>query len=1034
MTKRAAASLTVLALLASSAVAFAGDKVELRAGEHDGYGRIAIQWPTPVAYQAKLEGQTLVIHFARPFTGQLNIINRNLDHYIANASQSADGMTITAKLLRPVELKTETVERNIVAIDLVQKIETLGGKPDAQMLAKGKLIKAPAPKAETAKTETAKAEPAKPAAEKPAPEKIAQAKSAGSKAKPEQVAALESPPQAAPLAVVPPPGVGAEAAPNPAAGEAVVASIAPPETKAAPQAAAPASQPAGESGTLAPQLITESGQTSLRFDWPSPVAAAVYRRSSALWLVFAASTKLDLDSLRAHSQGVLSAVDVVPAGTGTALRLIVADGLNPSVRRTGNSWIVDLKRVAPTPDAPITVDPRPSASRPSVELHVHQAAAPIAIKDPVLGDELIVVPVGELGRGIDAARSFVDFRLLESVQGIVIRPNADDLVVVPDTAAIDITRPHGLALSNEHDRLLGGVPTDLHRLFDFAAWRGPDSETFIDRRAKLERVAADAAPAARTMPRLDLARFYFANLFGAEALGVIEQIEKDDPASATDRGIQALKGAACFLADDRDCAQKQLNLATFDKEPEIALWRGALAADLADWNTAAREFNGSIGVIATYPKVLRDRFALVAAEAMIETDRASAAGPLIETVLKDAPSASDKAMADYLSGRREEALGQLEPALEEWIKVAASGDRKARARALYGRAMALYDNKQVSRLDTINALDALRFSWRGDAFEFTLLRQLGELQLAEGDVDGGIESLHEAAVYFPEYPASKEVAKEAADSFAGLYLGKNSDDVPPVKALALYTEFQDLEPAGDRHDQIVRKLIDRLVAVDLLDQATSLLDDQVKNHLSGRDKARGATQLALLRLMNRQPDAAIAALDVDVGNDLPQDLARQRQELRARALTDLNKVPDALALLQNDNSVDAARLRADIYWHQQDWKNAAKTFAQLAGAPPAQGPLGVDLSRVLLAWAAALALDGNQDGLDKLRNDWGPAIAGTQTAQAFNLITEDANAGVAGGGSAADIAARVAEIGNLQSFMAAYRKRLASDGLNAAVN
>jgi hypothetical protein len=255
-----------------------------------------------------------------------------------------------------------------------------------------------------------------------------------------------------------------------------------------------------------------------------------------------------------------------------------------------------------------------------------------------------------------------------------------------------------------------------------------------------------------------------------------------------------------------------------------------------------------------------------------------------------------------------------------------------------------------------------------------------------------------------------------------------------VKALALYSEFQDLEPAGGRRDQIVRKLIDRLVSVDLLDQATALLEDQVRNHLTGRDKVRGTTQLALLRLMNRQAEGALAALDMDVGNDVPADLARQRQELRARALTDINKVPDALALIENDNSVDAARLRADIYWRQRDWDNAAKVFAQLAGDPPAQGALGVELSRILLAWSAALALDGNQDGLDKLRKDWSPAIAGTQTAQAFNLITEDANAGIAGGGNAADMAARIAEIGNLQNFMAAYRKRLAGDGLSAAVN
>ncbi|HWE75297.1 MAG TPA: hypothetical protein VG328_19210 [Stellaceae bacterium] len=1005
--KRAAAFFTAAALAAFAIPAQAADKVELRVGEHDGYGRIVVQWPTPVTYQAKLEGQTLVIHFARPFSGQLNIVNRNLGHYVGSASQSADGTTITAKLIRPVELKTETLDHNIVAIDLVQKSETLSSKADAQMLAKGKLSKAPLPK-----TEIAEAPPAKP--------------------EPEQLATLGASEDTAPQ-IVPPAGV-ANSDINPKAGEAVIASIAPAQTKS--PAIVPASAPAQSvpAGTLVPQFITQGDLTSLRFDWPTPTAAAVYRRGSALWLVFAGSTKLDLDSFRAQSKGVLAAIDAVPAVTGTALRIVVADGLNPSVRRSGNSWLVDLKRVAPTPEAPIGVEPRPEAAVPSVQLKVHQAMAPISVKDPVLGDTMIVVPVGELGRGIDAARGFVDFRLLESVQGIVIRPNTDDLVVLPDTETVQITRPHGLALSDRRDRLLGGGPADLHRLFDFAAWLGPDSDSFIQRRVKLERAAADAPPPARTVPRLDLARFYFAHLFGAETLGVLAQIEKDDPVSFADRGVQALKGAACYLDDDRDCAKKQLNIATFDNEPEVALWRGALDADMADWNNAAREFTGSIGVIANYPKALRDRFALAAAEAMIETDRSSAAGPLLDTVLKDSPMPSDQAMAQYLSGRREQAMGQLEPALEEWIKVAASGDRKARARALYGRAMALYANKQVSRLDTINALDALRFSWRGDAFEFTLLRQLGELQIAEGQIDDGIEALHEAAIYFPDYPASKDVAKEAGDAFANLYLGKNSDDVPPVKALALYTQYQDLEPAGDRHDQIVRKLIDRLVSVDLLDQASSLLDDQVKNHLSGHDKARGATQLALLRLINRQPDAAIAALDIDVGSDAPADLARQRQELRARALTDLNKVPDALALLQEDNSVDAARLRADIYWHQQDWKNAAKVFGELAGAPPAQGPLGVDLSRLLLAWASALTLAGDQAGLEQLRADWTPAIAGTQTAQAFSLITEDSNAGVAGGGNAADMASRIAEIGNLQSFMAAYRKRLASDGLNAAVN
>jgi hypothetical protein len=359
------------------------------------------------------------------------------------------------------------------------------------------------------------------------------------------------------------------------------------------------------------------------------------------------------------------------------------------------------------------------------------------------------------------------------------------------------------------------------------------------------------------------------------------------------------------------------------------------------------------------------------------------------------------------------------------------GDRRARARALYARAMALYEVKKANRRDTINALDALRFSWRGDTFEFTLLRKLGELQLAEGDVDNGIEALHQAAVYFADFPAARDVAKGAADAFADLFLGQSATDVAPVKALALYSQFHDLEAPGERLDGIVKKLIDRLVGVDLLDQAAALLEEQVKTRWAGREKARGAAQLALVRLMNKQPEAALAALDLDVGSDVPPELLRQRTELRARALSDLGRAPEALQLLAGDNTTDGARLRADIYWRQHDWKNAASTLASLAGEPPVQGPLGPELLRLVLSWAAALTLAGDQDGIAKLRASFGPAIQGTQTAQAFSFITEDSAKAQSGGGTAADIAARVAEIGTLQSFISSYRQRLASGGLSA---
>src|SRR5512146_2597521 len=64
--------------------AAAAETVEVRAGEHaEGYARLAVEWPTPAAFEAKLDGDTLTIHFARPFTAQLASVSKKLKDYVS---------------------------------------------------------------------------------------------------------------------------------------------------------------------------------------------------------------------------------------------------------------------------------------------------------------------------------------------------------------------------------------------------------------------------------------------------------------------------------------------------------------------------------------------------------------------------------------------------------------------------------------------------------------------------------------------------------------------------------------------------------------------------------------------------------------------------------------------------------------------------------------------------------------------------------------------------------------------------------------
>src|SRR5581483_11064575 len=217
----------------------------------------------------------------------------------------------------------------------------------------------------------------------------------------------------APGEVVPPPEMIEPSAGTPAEEEK------PPLAAPRPTAAAPPPRPPGVL-TLRAALAPEGA--SLRFDWPVPTAAAVYRRGAALWIVFAGAKQVDLADARKLPSEIIARIDQVPQPKATVLRLEPRAGINAAVRRAENSWVIDLRRQEARADAPIAVEPQPDAAPPRVLFRVSDTAEPVTLRDPDVGDMVTAVPVSGVGRGIGASQGFVDFEALASVQGIAIRP------------------------------------------------------------------------------------------------------------------------------------------------------------------------------------------------------------------------------------------------------------------------------------------------------------------------------------------------------------------------------------------------------------------------------------------------------------------------------------------------------------------------------------------------------------------------------------------------------------------------------------
>jgi len=363
--------------------------------------------------------------------------------------------------------------------------------------------------------------------------------------------------------------------------------------------------------------------------------------------------------------------------------------------------------------------------------------------------------------------------------------------------------------------------------------------------------------------------------------------------------------------------------------------------------------------------------------------------------------------------------------------------------------------------EAIRRLERLRFVDRGGDFEFKLLRKLGSLYLAENQPRRGLVTLRQTAANFSDRPESKEIAEEMSRAFRELYMENGADRLSPLMAVALYDEFRELTPAGLDGDRMISMLADRLVKVDLLDRAAILLDDLMKKRLTGLDKAEAGTRLASIQMLDQRPDLALKALeDSKIDQPLPPELVGQRNRLAARATFDSGSELGGLKMLADDPSLEAKWLRADMLWRTREWSSAATALGDLidgeeaamadeVAANKAAHDVTKDPSMALTSEAADAALKARQEqhfkeriaplilnravalslasdrrGLKALAKDYGGAMAATDQAKAFDMLTSPDN------GLIESVTAEMTSVERIDAFVTDYREKLKAASLS----
>jgi tetratricopeptide (TPR) repeat protein len=374
-----------------------------------------------------------------------------------------------------------------------------------------------------------------------------------------------------------------------------------------------------------------------------------------------------------------------------------------------------------------------------------------------------------------------------------------------------------------------------------------------------------------------------------------------------------------------------------------------------------------------------------------------------------------------MRGRLDEALGRDPEALAKYQEARNSPNREAASEATLRDIMLRQKRDELSAADALPELEKLAITWRGDELEVKAQQLLARLYANVGRYPESLAAARSATNLQPNSEPARQSQDESRALFAQLFLGNKGDDMPPIEALATFYDFRELTPVGRRGDEMIRRLADRLVAVDLLDQAAELLQYQVDKRLEGAARSQVAAKLAMIYLMNRKPDRAIAALRTSRIADLAGEVRQQRLLLEARAQSDIGRHDLALDIISNSGGREAIRLRSDIYWAARRWRESSEQIELYLGERWRDfKPLSAGEKSDVLRAAVGYALAEDSLGMARFREKFAPLMADTADRVAFDTASQPAASNSA---AFAAIAKMAASVDTLEGFLREIRTR-----------
>jgi hypothetical protein len=480
---------------------------------------------------------------------------------------------------------------------------------------------------------------------------------------------------------------------------------------------------------------------------------------------------------------------------------------------------------------------------------------------------------------------------------------------------------------------------------------------------------------------------------------LLKIIRKMDPEFVNADEIQKLESTARFVTNHYQEAIKRFEESDLYKQGGLGGDAFSTEDDKLWWSTADQKrvdkadlpFTESIDVfLKYYPNTIFNDFALLALENRLKKNDLVVSEEILSS-FKEEERSQAKNSIEFLRGlfyaKDEEdakAVATWQPITEDVF------DRYNRTRAEFALTTFQIKKKEIDEKAAIDRLNKVRILWRGGILEFQVLNTLGEYYMQQKQYMDGFKVWRSAISAFPGSDEALLIAKKMSDKFVQVFSQGGADEIPKLDALTLYYEFRELTPIGKLGDEMISRLADRLIEVDLLDRAAALLTHQVRFRLIGDEKDAAVLKLVKVHLMNHQPQDAYDVLNATYRENILPETLQERKYLESTALVELGQSNKVLAVLKGDDSHKASFLRADVYWRNKVWKKVVDELeTPFRDIRREEKALTIEETDQLLRLAVAYALTDKKKRLQILYEDFVDFVTDEERKKVFMFVSTD---------------------------------------------